>query len=678
MLSRRESSRARYQSYRAKRREGKPDETAEAMAKKKARSRSFFHLFAQFWSLCRGHRAYIALALTTLTIVTGIGLLIPAATKIAIDYIITDQPGPTGLPEWLKPRLPDSRTTLLYWLGGAMIVLSLAAVLIGTLGRWQMTRVTKRVATELRTRAFVHAGALPLHRIYHYKSGGMSSLLREDAGSVADLLFQMIYNPWKAIIQLLGTLVILAWVDWRMLVGGLALIPLLFVTHRTWISRIRPMFRDTKMVRQVIDSTTTEAFGGMRVVRGFNRERAESLRFTTAQHYLARLEVHIWWWSRLLESIWAVLIPAASAGVLIYGGTQVLKGKLTIGDVMMFSTYLLMLLGPMETLTATATLIQNNLAALDRVLDLLHEEPEFHGQRTGKLVSRATAKGDIELRDVWFSYPRAAKKTAVEALAANTQTVDNGQAKTSAEPEPVIKGVSLKVRAGETIALVGPSGSGKTTLCNLIARFYDPTSGSVLFDGTDLRDTDVRSYRSLLGIVEQDVFLFDGTIAQNIAYARRDVSEQEITDAAKMANADGFIRELDKGYNTLIGERGVRLSGGQKQRIAIARALLADPLILILDEATSNLDSESEALIQRSLTTLMQGRTSFVIAHRLSTVRSADRIAVLEAGKLIELGTHDELTALGGRYADLLRLQVEGHKAMQLEAQKAAHTAAQA
>jgi len=675
MLSRRESSRARYQSYRAKRRADKPDETPESVAKKKKPTRSFLDLFRAFWSLLPGHRGAVVLALTTLTIVTAIGLAVPASSKIAIDYILTDNPGPSGIPARIAEPLPAERVELLYWLGSTMIILAVLGVLIGIVGRWQMTRVTKRVQVELRSKAFEHAGALPLHRIYHYKSGGMSSLLREDAGSVADLLFQMIYNPWKAIIQLVGTLTILAVVDWRMLAGGLALIPLLWITHRTWIARIRPMFRDTKMVRQVIDSTTTEAFGGMRVVRGFNRERSESLRFTTAQHYLARLEVHIWWWSRLLESLWAVLLPAASAAVLIYGGSRVIEGKLTVGDVIMFSTYLLMLLSPMETLTNTATLIQNNLAALDRVLDLLEEDPEFKGQRTGKVLTRATARGDISLHDVTFSYPRASKKSVAETLATTHQTVGASHAPTS-DAEPVIKGISLHIRAGETIALVGPSGSGKTTLCNLIARFYDPTHGHISFDGTDLREIDVRSYRSLLGIVEQDVFLFDGTIAQNIAYARRDVTEQEITDAAKMANADGFIRELDKGYNTLIGERGVRLSGGQKQRIAIARALLADPLILILDEATSNLDSESEVLIQRSLTTLMQGRTSFVIAHRLSTVRSADRIAVLEDGRLIELGNHDELTALNGRYADLLRLQVEGHKAMAMEAAKASRAPA--
>ena len=606
------------------------------------RTRSVGSLLGKFFILAGQSRRNVYWALGYLTIGAFVGLIPPAAAKVIFDNILGDDPLPARVLE-LAPQLAN-KVTLLGVIAIATIVLAIISLSFSVRGRWLATRTSKRIQISVRRKAFMHATSLPLHRIHQLRSGGAASLVREDAGNIGDLVFGLCYNPWRAVIQLLGILLILLFVDWRLLIGSLVLLPIVFFTHRTWISRIRPLWRSIRGTRQHCDAMVTESFGGARVVRSFSRQRTESLNWIRSNQLLVRKELLAWWWTRGIDISWSILIPVATAALLWFGGWQVLHDRelvasglldrsqaITSGDLVMFLAYLAMLMGPLATLAESATQLQNSLAALDRVLDLYDEPTEQEEHIGGKIITYESTLGEIKFDEVSFRYPGSGTN--------------------------VLENISFTAPAGKTVALVGPSGSGKTTLCNLVAAFYKPSNGDIKLDGSSLQDIDLHAYRTLLGIVEQDIFLFEGTIASNIAYGKRGATQEEIQLAAEQAAAHEFITEFRDKYETEIGERGVKLSGGQRQRIAIARALLADPRILILDEATSNLDTQSERLIQHSLSTLLKNRTSFVIAHRLSTIRDADLILVLDKGRIVESGTHDKLMARSEDYHDMVVLQ---------------------
>ena len=631
------SSRARFERYREELARRGQSKKEDARGKPKGQNhRSFGELLRAYLGLLRPYRGALVVAFSTLAVATALALIPPAGIKIAIDSVFGSEP----LPEWLLRIAPEAidrtdRGQILGLIAGLTLATIAVKVTVGLVGRNRATVVAKRLQVALRRRAFSKAIHLPLARVHELKAGGVASLIREDAGAAGELLFGLLYNPFRAVIQLTGSLVILAFTDWRLLVGAIVLLPMVWFSHRTWIGRIRPIYRDLKKVRDEIDGHAAETFSGIRVVRGFARENAEAARFARGTNLQARTEILVWWWSRGVEIAWELFIPAATAALLWYGGMQVVAGRLTAGDLVMFLTYVTLLLGPLEVLANTATSLQTSLASLDRTLDLLEEKDEFAetAARGTVQLEPARVRGDIAFEAVNFRYPNSDRL--------------------------VLGDVSFAAPAGTMIALVGHSGAGKTTLSNLVARFHDPTEGRVTLDGVDLRDIALPSYRRLLGIVEQDVFLFDGTIRENIAYARPDASDTEIARAAQVARADVFIEKLEGKYGTRIGERGVKLSGGERQRLALARAVLADPRILVLDEATSNLDTESERHIQAALGEILRGRTSFVIAHRLSTIQEADLILVMEDGKVVERGTHEELMRSSGRYATMVVLQTE-------------------
>ena len=563
------------------------------------------------------YRWKLGTVLVIALITTALDMVWPLAIKQIMDGPLADNAAPHA-----------DRVGALWKFGVIVLSVLLVKQALDTLRSYRTATLDARVTIRLRRRLFRKFLGLGLGKLSDFKSGGIVSRLSSDVDQVNGLVQMALISPTVAVVRLVLTLSVLLVLSWKLAVGSLIMLPPLAIISFLWLRRVRPVYRSAHKDRNEVDARVNETFGGIRVVRAFRREPREDKGYALGRHTVLRKFL---WATRMelgLETVWGLLVPGTVLLIVWYGGFLVINGQAKIGDLFAFQIFAALLMQPVWAIVSSVSQTNKSMAALERVFEVLElprDKPDAPGAQA------APARVDrIEFDGVGFEYR---------------------------EGTPVLADFSLSVPGGSVVALVGPSGAGKTTLTDLVARFYDPTSGAIRLNGVDLRQIQLASYRSLLAVVQQETFLFDGTVRENISYGRRGVSDELVRDAARRANALEFIDQLPEKFDTMIGERGFKLSGGQKQRISIARAILADPQILILDEATSNLDTESEQLIQASLNELLKDRTTFVIAHRLSTITHADIIVVMEKGRITETGSHEELMSRGGAYFEMVERQ---------------------
>ncbi len=592
--------------------------TAETPAEPRRGKRAYAREYLRW---LRPHRFAVAALFAFALLSAGLQMIDPLFMRFIIDKVL------------LNPQLNTaSRVARLNLAGVAYLVVILLSSLFGVLKDYRQRLLNVRVVLSLRRSLFHRLIRLPLSKLWDMKTGGILSRLTGDIDTTTGLMQMAIVSPAVSVIRLVIAIAILMTLNWRLALMALAIIPGVMLLSLTFAKRVRPIYRALRKDAELIDGRVGETFSGIRVVRAFRREARELRQYLLGRHTVLRKELFAQRRELVLWTSWGLLLAAVNLVILWYGGRLNVVGAASIGDIMAFQWYTFLLLNPVWQLVNSFSEIQRSMAAMERVFEVLAmsaDKPDKPDARDAPTVVR-----EIQFEHVDFEYR---------------------------EGRPVVRDFNVTVPGGTVVALVGRSGAGKTTVTDLVARFHDPTRGRILLNGSDIRDFRLRTYRDLLAIVQQDVFLFDGSVGDNIAYGRHDATFAEIEDAARRANAHEFIAALPEKYETFIGERGVKLSGGQCQRLAIARAILASPQILILDEATSNLDTESEQLIQASMAELLAGRTTFMIAHRLSTVRRAGLILLMDDGRVTERGTHEELMQLGGAYHDMVKRQTDAH-----------------
>ncbi|HEV2445211.1 MAG TPA: ABC transporter ATP-binding protein [Candidatus Sulfopaludibacter sp.] len=567
------------------------------------------------------HRYAVGALFTLALIVAGLQMVEPLFLRFIVDRVL------------LNPRLGRSdRFRLLNGAGMLFLGLVIASNCITAFREYRQRLLNNHVTLTLRRALFERLLHLPLPKLWDMKTGGILSRISGDVDTTTGLLQMALISPSVSVIRLVVAIGILMALNWRLALTAMAIVPGVMVISFIFARRIRPIYRSVRKDAEEIDGRVGETFGGIRIVRAFRREANELLDFMRGRHTVLRKEMFAQRRETVIWTSWNLLMGVVNVAIVWFGGFLNLRGGASIGDIMAFQWYTFLLLNPVWNIVNTFSELQRSLAAMERVFEILAMEDD-KPDRPDALDAPPVAQ-EIRFEEVGFEYR---------------------------EGRPVVRDFNLAADGGSVVALVGRSGAGKTTVTDLVARFHDPTKGRILLNGIDIRDFRLKSYRGLLALVQQDVFLFDGSVRDNIAYGRHDAGDAEIEDAARRANAHEFIVRLPEQYETFVGERGVKLSGGQQQRLAIARAILASPQILILDEATSNLDTESEQLIQASMATLLAGRTTFVIAHRLSTVRRANLILLMEDGRIVERGTHEELMHTRGLYYEMVVRQMESH-----------------
>jgi ABC-type multidrug transport system fused ATPase/permease subunit len=553
------------------------------------------------------HRRRLSIGLALMLVSRLAGLVLPASSKWLIDEVVGNK-----------------RTELLM----PIALAAGAATLVQAVTSFALSQIlgvaAQRAITDMRKRVQARVMRLPVRYFDSTQTGILVSRIMSDAEGIRNLVGTGLVSLAGGLVTAVLGLGVLFWLNWKLTVVTILVLAAFGGGMAYAFKTLRPLFRERGKINAEVTGRLTEALGGIRVVKSYTAEKREEIVFTKGAHRLFR---------NIAKSMTGVSATTAGSTVIVgivgilmiaLGGRAVVTGEMTLGDLIMYMLFIGLVAAPLVSIASIGTQITEAFAGLDRIREVLDMPTESDEDATR--ADPGPLAGDVRFEEVWFEYEAG---------------------------RPVLRGVSFHARPGTTTALVGSSGSGKSTLISLVMAFNRPTNGRILIDGRDLASLRLVDYREQLASVLQENFLFDGTITENVGYAKPGATLAEIKEACRIAHCDEFIVQFPQGYDTIVGERGIKLSGGQRQRVSIARAILADPRILILDEATSSLDSESEQMIQDGLRRLRSGRTTFVIAHRLSTIRSADQILVVEAGEIVERGTHAELLALNGRYKQL-------------------------